>query len=55
MTGPCPEAAKRSEWLIDEVSVEPDGNQLHFTLKGNLAGMLRLAQQNTGRRRSTTS
>ncbi len=32
--------------LIDEVSLEPEGNQLRIVLKGNLAGMLRLAQEN---------
>jgi hypothetical protein len=32
--------------LIDEVSLEPAGDQLRIVLKGNLAGMLRLAQEN---------
>jgi len=32
--------------LIDEVSLEPLGDQLRIILKGNLAGMLRLAHQN---------
>jgi site-specific DNA recombinase len=32
--------------LIDEVALEPDGGQLRIVLKGNLAGMLRLAQDN---------
>ncbi|MGE5242966.1 MAG: hypothetical protein ACM3SQ_01905 [Betaproteobacteria bacterium] len=32
--------------LIDEVSLEPEGNHLRIVLKGNLAGMLRLAQEN---------
>lgn len=31
--------------LIDEVTLEPEGDQ-RIVLKGNLAGMLRLAQQN---------
>jgi len=30
--------------LIDEVSLEPDGDRLRIVVKGNLAGMLRLAQ-----------
>ena len=30
--------------LIDEVSLEPDGDRLRIVLKGNLAGMLRLPQ-----------
>ena len=32
--------------LIDGITLEPDGEQMRITLKGNLAGMLRLAQQN---------
>jgi site-specific DNA recombinase len=32
--------------LIDEVSLEPAGGQLRSILKGNLAGMPRLAQEN---------
>ena len=32
--------------LIDEVSLEPEGDHLRIIQKGNLAGMLRLAQQN---------
>ena len=32
--------------LIDEMSLEPDGDQLRIILKGNLAGMPRLAQEN---------
>ena len=32
--------------LIDEVSLEPDGDHLRIILKGNLAGLLRLAQEN---------
>ena len=31
--------------LIDEVSLEPDGDRLRIILKGNLAGMLRLAHE----------
>jgi hypothetical protein len=37
--------------LIGEVSVEPAGDQPRIILKGNLAGMLRLAQENKSRRR----
>jgi site-specific DNA recombinase len=32
--------------LIDEVSLEPVGDELRIILKGNLAGMLRLAHEN---------
>jgi site-specific DNA recombinase len=32
--------------LIDEVSLEPADDQLRIILKGNVAGMLRLAQEN---------
>jgi hypothetical protein len=31
--------------LLDAVCLEPDGNHLRIVLKGNLAGMLRLAQK----------
>ena len=32
--------------LLDAVILEPNGDQLRSVLKGNLAGMLRLAQEN---------
>jgi hypothetical protein len=35
-----------AECLIDEVFLEPAGDQLRILLKGNLAGMLRVAQEN---------
>jgi hypothetical protein len=33
--------------LIAEVALEPNGGQLRIVLKGNPAGMLRLAKDNT--------
>ena len=39
-------ARERLRGLIDEILLEPKGDHLGIVLKGNLAGMLRLAQNN---------
>src|SRR5262245_25740815 len=39
-------AREQVRGLIDEISLEPRGDRLGIVLKGNLAGMLRLAQNN---------
>jgi len=39
-------ARERIRGLIDEISLVPQENRLGIGLKGNLAGMLRLAQNN---------
>jgi hypothetical protein len=39
-------AREASRGLIDEVELEPAGNQLRIILNGSLAGILRLAQEN---------
>ena len=39
-------ARERIRGLIDEISLHPQGKGLGIVLKGNLAGMLRLAQNN---------
>jgi hypothetical protein len=39
-------ARRASTRRSDEVSLEPDGDKLRIVLKGHLAGMLRLVQQN---------
>jgi site-specific DNA recombinase len=39
-------ARERIRGLIDEISLEPQEDRLGIVLKGNLAGMLRLAQDN---------
>ena len=40
------DARERIRGLIDEILLKPKGDQLSIVLKGNLAGMLRLAQNN---------
>jgi site-specific DNA recombinase len=37
------EAHEAIRGLIDAIALEPDGDQLRITLKGNLAGMLTVA------------
>jgi hypothetical protein len=41
--------------LIEEVSLEPAGDQLRIILKGNLAGCCGWPKKTKGRRRPTTS
>ena len=41
--------------LIEAILLEPDGDQLKITLKGDLAGMLRAARDSRGRQKPATS
>ena len=40
------EASDALRGLIDEITLDPQGDRLQITLKGNLAGMLRIAAKN---------
>jgi hypothetical protein len=48
-------ARERIRGLIDEISLEPQGDHLGIVLKGNLAGMCGWPKTTRGRRKPTTS